>query len=157
MGRDAVFDVSETLLTHGPDDPVIDVALASDPSVRTTGKIRDIRPSADPATRTYRVRVELAAVPAAMMMGATVTGKLTMPARTLARLPAGSVTSVDGKPAVYVVDPASSVVERRAVSIAAQDATNILVRDGVAAGDVVVTTGVSKLRPGQIVRSGEQQ
>jgi membrane fusion protein, multidrug efflux system len=56
-GRDAVFDVSEQLIRTGPRDPVVQIALTNDSSVRATGRVREVSPQADPATRTFQVKV----------------------------------------------------------------------------------------------------
>jgi RND family efflux transporter MFP subunit len=56
-GRDAVFDVPEQLIRTGPRDPVVQIALTNDPSVRAIGRVREVAPQADPTTRTYTVKV----------------------------------------------------------------------------------------------------
>jgi membrane fusion protein, multidrug efflux system len=55
-GRDAVFDVPEQLIRTGPRDPVVHLALTNDPTVRATGRVREVAPQADPTTRTFRSR-----------------------------------------------------------------------------------------------------
>jgi len=49
--------VSEQLIRTGPRDPVVQIALTNDPSVRATGRVREVSPQADPATRTFQVKV----------------------------------------------------------------------------------------------------
>ena len=52
-----VFDIDEALL--GSDvAPEITISLVSDPSVRTTGKVRQISPTIDETNGTVRVKVE---------------------------------------------------------------------------------------------------
>ena len=55
--RDAVFDVSEQIIRTGPRDPVVEIALTDDPRVTATGRVREIAPQADTATRTFQVKV----------------------------------------------------------------------------------------------------
>ena len=43
-GRDAVFDVPAQLIRTGPRDPVVQVALTEDSTVRTTGRVREVAP-----------------------------------------------------------------------------------------------------------------
>src|SRR5690606_21463731 len=63
-GRDAVFGVRARVKeAAGGLDPEVTVALASDPSVTTTGRVREVSPQADPVTRTFAVRVGLADPP----------------------------------------------------------------------------------------------
>ena len=53
-GRDAVFDVPEELIRTGPRDPMVEIALTDDPQVKATGRVREVAPQADPATRTFQ-------------------------------------------------------------------------------------------------------
>ena len=87
-----------------------------------------------------------------MRLGATVTGQATMRAAGGIELPATALTSVDNKPAVWVVDPQSRQVSLRPVELQRQDSTGIVVTGGIKDGDVVVTAGVHALRPDQKVR-----
>ena len=57
-GRDAVFDVPRGSFAR-PRRPPIEVALAEDPAVRATGRVREVSPQADPVTGTFTVRVGL--------------------------------------------------------------------------------------------------
>ncbi|KGT96144.1 acriflavin resistance protein AcrA, partial [Dickeya fangzhongdai] len=56
-GRDAVFNISERLITSGLKDPLVTVSLLSNPAIKTQGHVRDVSPLADSETRTWRVRV----------------------------------------------------------------------------------------------------
>lgn len=40
-GRDAVFDVPEQLIRTGPRDPLVQLALTNDLSVKATGRVRE--------------------------------------------------------------------------------------------------------------------
>ena len=75
-GRDAVFDVPAQLIRSAPSDPRITVSLTDDPSVTASGRVREVAPQADPVTRTFAVKVGLTDPPAAMRLGATVTGRM---------------------------------------------------------------------------------
>ncbi|WP_445494767.1 efflux RND transporter periplasmic adaptor subunit [Pseudomonas sp. 8(2025)] len=149
--RDAVFNVSERLYTSVISDVQVEVALVSDPKIKVIGSIRDVSPTADAATRTYRVRIALPQTPPAMTLGATVTGRLLLPGKALFILPATSLTSEEGKPAVFVVQPSDHVLIRKPVVVTRFTATQALIESGLTEGDAVVTAGVSKLRAGQKV------
>jgi len=151
-GRDAVFDVPERLLRMAPPESVITVALASDPSIATTGRAREVAPQADPATRTFRVRIGLIDPPAAFRLGAAVAGSVTMGADEGVELPASALVERDGAPAVFVFDPAAGAVSLRPVTVARFDLATVVLQDGVAPGESVVIAGVQSLRPGQRVR-----
>lgn len=151
-GRDAVFDVPEQLILTGPRNPVVELALSDDPKVTATGRVREIAPQADPATRTYQVKVGIIDPPAAMRLGATITGRITLPAPPGVEIPATALTEADGRPAVWVFDPKSKTVSLRNVEVLRYDAASVVISQGLEIGDIVVTAGVQTLHPGQKVR-----
>lgn len=151
-GRDAVFDVPGHIIRTGPRDPVVQIALSEDPNVTATGRIREVAPQADPATRTFQVKVTISDPPEAMRLGATVTGRVQFEAPAGVALPAGALTRSNGRAAVWVVDPQHRTVSLRAVEVARFDPGSVVVSQGLEAGEVVVTAGTHVLRPGQPVR-----
>jgi RND family efflux transporter MFP subunit len=148
---DAVFSVSERLLLSAPPDIKVRISLASNPDIAVVGSVREVSPAADPVTRTYQVRVALPHPPQEMCIGATVVGKVELPAGASVEVPPAAMTSEDGAPAVYVVEPATRALQRRKVVVARMENDRVFIGSGLNAGDLVVTAGVSKLRPGQIV------
>jgi RND family efflux transporter MFP subunit len=151
-GRDAVFDAPERLLRQAPPDPVVTVALTSDPAVRAEGRVREVAPQADPVTRTFRVRVGLDNPPEDMRLGSTVTGEVALGRPEGIELPASALVEQDGRPAVFVFDAESGAVSLRPVAVARFDLATVIVADGLVEGEAVVTAGVQALRPGQQVR-----
>ena len=151
-GRDAVFDVPARIIQSAPYDPVIAVALASDPSVRATGRVREVAPQADPVTRTFRVRVGLDDPPEAMRLGSTVSGKIRLEGSAAISLPASALTRAQGQPAVWIVDPKTGAVSLHPIDVERFDLARVVVAQGLEPGDVVVTAGVQALRPGEKVR-----
>lgn len=151
-GVDAVFDVPASLLRQVSPDQEISIALTDDPTIRTVGRVRELAPQADSVTRSYRAKIALANVPAAMRLGATVIGQANMVAPHGIELPGTALTMMDNKPAVWVVDPQSDEVSLRSIQVERQDSPDILVTNGLKGGERVVTAGVHALRPGQKVR-----
>jgi RND family efflux transporter MFP subunit len=152
-GRDAVFDVPARVKeAAGGLDPEVTVTLTSDPNVRTTGRVREVSPQANPVTRTFAVRVGLTDPPETMRLGSTVTGTIQMDLAAAIRVPASALTRSQGTPAVFLLDPASGTVSLRIVEVARFGIAEVELASGVAEGDVVVTAGVQTLRPGQRVR-----
>lgn len=151
-GRDAVFAVSAALKDAAPASPAVTVFLTTDPAQRAAGRVREVSPTADPVTGAFAVRVGLADPPAALRLGSTVTGQITLAASGGLELPASALFRAEGGPAVWVVDPAAKTVALRPVELARHDSARIVVSGGVARGDLVVTAGVQALRPGQPVR-----
>jgi len=156
-GADAVFDVPAILFRQVSRDALISISLSDDPSVRTVGQVRETAPQADPVTNSYRVKVGLTDWPPAMRLGATVSGQTRMVSAGGIELPATALTTVDDKPAVWVVDRASQQVSLRPVELRRQDSSSIVVTRGLEGGEVVVTAGVHALRPGQKVRLAEDK
>jgi membrane fusion protein, multidrug efflux system len=151
-GRDAVFDVPEQLIRNGPQDPVVEIALTNDPRVRATGRVREVAPQADTATRTYQVKVGVIDPPEAMRLGATVAGRIRLIAPPGLAVPASALTQESGRPAVWVVDPQNHTVSLRDVEVLRYDPAAIVISQGLETGELVVTAGVQTLHPGQKVR-----
>jgi len=151
-GRDAVFDVPEQIIRTGPRDPLVALALSNDRQVTATGRVREVSPQADAATRTFQVKVGITDPPEAMRLGATVTGSIRLIAPEGVEVPASALTEADGRAAVWLVDPRSQTVSLRKVDVLRYDPAKVVVSRGLETGDVVVTAGVQMLHPGQQVR-----
>ena len=151
-GRDAVFDVSARLLREAPSSPDITVRLADDPSVVALGRVREIAAQADPTTRTFEVKVGLTDPPAEMRLGSTVTGTMRLDLEPKMAIPASALSSLNGQPAVWIVDPEKLTVALRNVRTARFDPDTVVVEHGIETGDILVTAGVHALHPGQKVR-----
>jgi len=150
--REAAFNVSDTILAAAPKNVPVTVTLLSDPAIKVEGAVRYVAPQADATTRTYEVRVSLPVAPSAMRLGATVTGSVPLDRGGGVELPGSALFERDGKPAVWVVDPKSSTVSLRAISVGRYTGDEVLVSGGVSKGEIVVTAGVQKLISGQAVR-----
>jgi RND family efflux transporter MFP subunit len=149
--RDAVFDIYETLLTKPPTEEIIAITLVSNPSIKTSGKVREISPTIDPTTGTVRIKIGIADPPPEMGLGAAVTGIGRFQTQDIAVLPWTAFFVQGDKPAVWVVDQNSKMVSLRPIAVASYRSGELLVRDGLKSGDIVVTGGVQLLRPDQIV------
>jgi membrane fusion protein, multidrug efflux system len=151
-GRDAVFDVPAQVIRNAPADPEIQVVLTEDPRIKAVGRVREVGAQADPATRTFEVKVGLADPPPEMRLGATVTGRMDVDQGEVISLPSSAVTRQGDEPAVWVVDPATETVAMRSIDVLRFEPAYVVVAAGVVPGDVVVTAGVQALHPGQKVR-----
>ncbi len=149
--RDAVFIVSETLLADPPESKTVEIILLSDPRVRTTGTVREVSPAVDPSSGGVRVKIGLSKVPPEMSLGAAVAGLGHFRARPSVSLPWSALFRWQDKPAVWVLDPGSHTVTPKTVAIARYAGSAIILSDGVAPGERVVTAGIQLLRPGQTV------
>lgn len=148
--RDAVFNVFEALTAAPPSNREVAVTLQSDPAVKTVGTVREIAPSVDPGSGTVRVKIGLDAN-VKMSLGSVVIGRGRFRPHESVSLPWSVLYRLDDKPAVWVYDPASRTVSPRLVTIERYGAESILLKDGVAEGEPVITAGIQFLRPGQRV------
>jgi RND family efflux transporter MFP subunit len=151
-GLDAAFDVPERVMRMAPPAPRITVALLSNPQVRTTGKVVEVAPQADPVTRTFRIKLALDDPPEAMRLGSTVRSSMQIDTAEGVVIPASALTSAEGRPAVWVLDPQTSTVSLRGIDVLRHDLTQVAIGHGLEPDEIVVTAGVQTLLPGQKVR-----
>ena len=114
--------------------------------------MREVAPQANPVTRTFEVKVGLTDPPEAMRLGATVIGRMELPAVSVFEIPASALTRSNQQPSVWVVDPKKNTVSLRHVDVVRFDQNQVSVGYGLENGDVIVTAGVQALHPGQQVR-----
>jgi RND family efflux transporter MFP subunit len=151
-GRDAVFDVPAQLKDSAPRNPEITIVLNTDPRVIAKGRVREVSPRADPRTGTFQVRVGLINPPESMRLGSIVSGRMRLDERSSMQVPAAAIVRAQQQPAVWVVDPKTQMVALRNIDVERFDGDRVVVKSGLAAGDVVVAAGAQALRPGQRVR-----
>jgi RND family efflux transporter MFP subunit len=113
--------------------------------------VREVAAAADPTTRTFLVKADLAG--ADLQLGQTATVLLDLPRMNgIARLPLTAVTELQGKTAVWLVDRNSMTVQMQPIAVAGADGNTVVVAGGLRPGQVVVTAGVHVLSPGQKVK-----
>jgi RND family efflux transporter MFP subunit len=152
--RDVVVDVPDAIARDLGLASRFTITLQLNPAIRATGKVREIAPDTDAATRTRRVKVGLDDPPDAFRLGTTVSAVLSSGATVAIRLPATALLERDGRTLVWVVDPKSHTVSSRDVRLAPQRDADITILSGVEPGMRVVTAGVHGLVEGQSVRIG---
>jgi RND family efflux transporter MFP subunit len=149
--KEAVVAVPETLLGRAKDG-VASVSLWSEPDKKYAARLREVAPSADPATRTYLAKFSLPGADDHVSLGMTATLILADPAtERVARLPLSALFSEGGEPSFYVVDAAGEIA-LKPVTVKSYESGDVVISGGVSEGDKVVTLGVQKLDPAQKVR-----
>ena len=157
-GRDAVFDMPAQLIRDGISaHQEVEVWLADNPDIKTMGHVREIAPQADPSTRTYQVKVSLDTLPAGMFLGSTVVGRLKLQAATLIEVPLSALMMAATQPAVWVIDPQTSVVHKREIAVTRYNQNAAVVASGLLSGDRIVIAGAQSLYDGQKVRLLEDE
>jgi len=155
--KEVVFNVAENRLDELRQATSIALSLWAQPEKEYAGVVREIAPGADPATRTYAVKVTVQAPPPSMRLGMTATVSIVRRAdASVVALPLAALYQQGDQPAVWVYTAEAGAsqgkVELRPVRVAAYIEKAVLVADGLQAGEKVVTAGVHKLIPGQVVR-----
>jgi RND family efflux transporter MFP subunit len=117
------------------------------------GRVREIAPIADAATRTFPARITLLDAPSTVALGMTayVRFEAPLPAPVIA-LPLQSLLQEGGSTYVWRFDRGTRTVSRSAVQVANVSGNDVVVASGVAPGDTIVTAGVHLLKEGQKVR-----
>jgi multidrug efflux system membrane fusion protein len=155
--RDVAFAVPEDRVAAiRPGSDVAVRMLAGGPALQ--GKVREVAASADPATRTYAVKVALGAE-AQPPLGSTayvVPQALSAAGTQVIKLPTSALRQEGQGTAVWVLDKQTMTVRSQLVQIATADGNEAVVASGLQPGAVVVSAGVHVLAPGQKVRIYEQ-
>ena len=149
---EAVFDVAEAQVDGVRSATAVEVALLSARDKPFTGRVREVSPSADPITRTYRVKTTLLNPPPGLRLGMNtiVTLRSSQMANGMV-IPATALFEKDRKPAVWIVK-SDQTVELRPIAVARYDSDDVVVAGGLKSGDRIVTAGTHKLLAGQKVR-----
>src|ERR1700754_2833731 len=149
--KEAVVAIPETLVGRAKEG-VATVTLWSEPDKKYAAKLREIAPSADPATRTYLAKFSLPDAGESVSLGMTATLTLADPATTrVARLPLSALFSEGGDPSLYIVDDTVEVA-LKPVAVKSYESNCVVISGGVDEGAKVVALGVQKLDPAQKVR-----
>jgi RND family efflux transporter MFP subunit len=154
--KDAVFTIAETAFTDVSDShPQVIIWPLTNPDLTVEGVVREISPVADPATRTYSVKVTLTNPPAQLRFGMSIAGRLKGSPALAVALPLAALFEKGDSPAVWLFDQQSQSLSLRPVTVARYEANTAIIADGLAQGDIVVTAGVNTLTVGQKVRLAE--
>jgi membrane fusion protein, multidrug efflux system len=126
--------------------------------VSIEGRIREIAGQADPASRTYAVRVAMSGSPQIMRLGMTASVALRIDDEVADLVvPLTALTKSEGGPEVFVVDPTNKAVHKAPVSVGGIAEDGVRITDGLHAGQLVVTAGVQFLRDGMRVRLPDER
>ncbi|MCX7174902.1 MAG: efflux RND transporter periplasmic adaptor subunit [Proteobacteria bacterium] len=150
--KEVVVAVPENRLAELRASPEAAIRLWADPAKIYRGKVREIAPSADAATRTFLVKLSVLEAGPEVRLGMTANVLFNGAAAPSVLLPLAAVTQKDGQASVWVVEGADNKVAPRLVKIGRYGENGVAILSGLNAGERVVTAGVHKLLPGQAVR-----
>lgn len=139
--------VFERELAHVRDGDTVDISPQTNRSLVLEGTVAHVGDVIDLDTRSAPVRIVVENPDFSLRPGQSVLARIHTRRITTAAImvPLDAVTSIDGKPTVFVAHDDTSV-EARTVELGARDATNAVVASGLAKGARIVTHGVFALK-----------
>jgi RND family efflux transporter MFP subunit len=151
--KEVVIGVPEDQVDELRQGGEVRVRLWADPNRAIPGKIREVSPVADPATRTYTVKVS---IPASEEVRLGMTAVVELPrqaggaAGAQLRAPLSSLVQNKGASAVWVIE--NGAVRLQSVQVGGVAGNDVLLTGGVKPGQAIVTAGVNLLKNGQKVK-----
>lgn len=115
------------------------------------GRLRELTPVADPATRTYAARVSILDADAALALGMTASVRFTTESTPAPVVPLTALFQQGEKFAVWTVS-SDSTIRIKPVTVAGYTDAGAAIAAGLQPGDRIVAIGVHKLTAGQKVR-----
>lgn len=152
-GLEAEINVPENASTSISEGMAATVSFWAAPDEAVQAVVREISPSADPLTRTFKVRVSLTNPPAWVKLGMTASVLLSTAQHQQAyAVPASAIYYSNDKAHVWVLR-ADNTVHMQEVQVAKFESTLVRLRSGLTVDDNIVTSGVHKLFENQTVRT----
>jgi RND family efflux transporter MFP subunit len=149
--KEAWVAIPETLVERAKTGTAY-MTLWSEPNAKYEARLREIAPSADPATRTYLAKFSLPGADDHVELGMTATLTLSDPATMrVARLPLSALFDQGDKPSFYVVDDKGGIA-LKPVKVKSYESNDVVISGGVDEGAKVVALGVQKLDSSQKVK-----
>src|SRR5215831_9425318 len=134
------------------------ITLWAGPRVSIEGRIREIAGQADPASRTYAIRIAVSEAPPIMRLGMTASVALRVDDEAAAVVvPVAALTESEGSPVVFVVEPTNKTVRKTPVTAAGMAEDGVRITSGLNPGDLVVIAGTQFLRDGMRVRLAHER
>jgi membrane fusion protein, multidrug efflux system len=115
-------------------------------------KLRELAPTADPASRTYLARLSLLNPDENLRLGMSASVRIGLGQQQSITVPNTALYTRDNIARVWVVDKATETVRAVDVQLGASTDTGVVIAQGLKVGDIVVTAGANLLLEGQKVR-----
>ena len=150
--RDAVFAVPEHVVGRLKMGQKMTVTVGNT-SQTIQGQVREIGAIADPATRTFTVKLGLEKAEA-LPLGITLNVQAPQLAGSLSdviKVPTSALRQEANQTSVWIYDPQTSTVASQVVQVATADGNDVVIASGLKPGQQIVSAGVHVLSPGQKV------
>jgi RND family efflux transporter MFP subunit len=150
---EVVFAVPESQRDFIEQQNQFSVALTARPGKTWKGRLRELSPSADSATRMYAARVTILEAGDDVELGMSARAAVEAAGVHTKRIevPISALHSRGESAQVYLVG-SDGTVRPQAVKTAGVTGERVVIESGLQPGDVVVAAGAQLLRPGQRVR-----
>ena len=150
--RDAVFAVPEHVVSRLKMGQKMTVTVGN--TAQTfQGQVREIGASADPATRTFTVKLGLdkaASLPLGITLNVSAP-QLAGSQSDVIKVPTSALRQESNQSTVWIFDPQTSTVVSQVVQVATADGNEVVIASGLKPGQQIVSAGVHVLSPGQKV------
>lgn len=157
LARTEELEIAVSVPEHRLDDfrkaNTYEVRLWSSPDKRYRGRLRELSPVADPASRTYAARISLQEEDKALAIGMSAELRVRSAGEALAQVPLSALFHRNGKPAVWVLE--NDRVRLQEIVAGEIHANSVAVSAGLQPGQRIVTAGVNRLADGQRVAVAE--
>lgn len=148
--KEVVVSVPENQVDKLRGSGDVQVRLWAAPKQVIDGTIREVSPIADPATRTYAIKIAIPDDTPNVKLGMTAYASFISKTNDDAlKVPLTALLRVQDHSAVWVVE--GGIVRQVAVQIAGQHGNDVWIQGALRDGQQVVTAGVNQLKPGQKV------
>ncbi|MBF6988732.1 efflux RND transporter periplasmic adaptor subunit [Cupriavidus sp. IK-TO18] len=154
--REVSISIPESRVDELRKAPMLTITVWAQPDKSWTGKLRELAPDADSVTRTYSARISIQEADPELRLG--MTASVIAPdvdGNGVVRVPLTAIVDHERGRQVWVVDPKTSRVIAREVRLGAAQNDSVLVVEGLAGGETVVSAGVHMLQAGQQVKVAE--
>lgn len=119
------------------------------------GQVREIGPKADPASRTFQVKIAVKNPPPNLRLG--MSGYVEIPQKIRrGTVPAAALFEFEGQPAVFLVNPENKETRVAKVELGPPGGDEVTIVDGLQKGQLVVIAGSNRIKAGQQVRLLEE-
>lgn len=151
--REVLIGVPESRIAELRKSGQVLVRLWARPDASFKGRVREIAPAADAATRTYAVRISILEPTSEIQLG--MTANVILPSDSgrdgALLVPASAVFESQGRSAVWVMQAEGELVKPvlRSVSVAQYREDGVLLSGGVKAGETIAVAGAHKIVAGQ--------
>jgi membrane fusion protein, multidrug efflux system len=161
---DVILDAAESDLRRISVGQGAKVTFPALPGLQFGAQVREISPSADPQSRTYRVKLTMTDPPESIRLGMTGDAALSPVASPVASanvpasdgrtytVPATAIFHLGNSPAVWVVEGSDSTLRLRPVKVGSYTDNSSVITAGLHDGDVVVLAGVHTVHTGEVVK-----